>query len=52
MLVATKVSLLVLFALTVQQAVLDDLRVGGVQPDVMLLWRWQRAWRGAPSGER
>ena len=37
MLVATKVSLLVLLALTVQQAVLDDLRVSGVQPDVMLL---------------
>ncbi len=36
-LVAVKVMLLVLLALILQQSVLDDLRVGGVQPDVMLL---------------
>lgn len=35
--VAAKVSLLVLSALVLQQAVLADLRVSGVRPDVMLL---------------
>ncbi len=35
--VGPKVALLVVLALTLQQAVLADLRVGGVQPDVMLL---------------
>lgn len=36
-LVSAKLALLVVLALTVQQAVLADLRVGGVQPDLMLL---------------
>lgn len=35
--VGAKVAVLVFLALTFQQAVLEDLRVGGVQPDVMLL---------------